>query len=63
MVLNRQFERDRFKSDLDLKADGRLEIELARLQSKIDRNDEEYRKQLAKIQAVRGSDPASRYSA
>ncbi len=34
-----------------------------RLQSKVDRNYEEIRKQLAKMEASRGSDPASRLSA
>jgi CRP-like cAMP-binding protein len=63
MVLNRLAARERVKSDLDAEADARLEIELNRLQSKIDRNYEEFRKELAKFGAGRGTDPASRRSA
>lgn len=63
MVLNRLAERERRQSDLDAEADARLEIELTRLQSKMDRNYEEIRKQLAKYEAARGADPASRRSA
>jgi CRP-like cAMP-binding protein len=60
MVLNRLAERERLKSDIDIEADARLEIELNRLQSRVDRNYEEFRKQLAKIESARGIDPASR---
>jgi uncharacterized membrane protein len=63
MVLNRLAARERAKSDVDTEADARLEIEINRLQSKVDRNYEEVRKQLAKMEASRGSDPASRRSA
>jgi len=63
MVLNRLAERERVKSDVDIEADARLEIELNRLQTRVDRNYEEFRKQLAKIESVRGIDPASRLPA
>ena len=49
MVLNRLAERERVKSDIDAEADARLEIEFNRLQSKLDRNYEELRKQLARM--------------
>jgi uncharacterized membrane protein len=63
MVLNRLVERERRKSDLDAEADARLEIELNRLQNKLDRNYEEARKQLAKLEAARESESSSRRSA
>ncbi len=63
MVLNRLADRERMKSDLDAEADARLEIELNRLQAKVDRNYDEVRKQLAKLEAARTTDPTSRRSA
>jgi len=63
MVLNRLAQRERVKSDVDIEADARLEIELTRLQTRVDRNYEEFRKQLAKMETVRAIDPASRLPA
>ena len=63
MVLNRLTDRERRKSDIDAEADARIEIELNRLQAKLDRNYEEFRKQMARADAARGTDPASRRSA
>ena len=60
MVLNRLAERERVKSDIDIEADARLEIELNQLQTRVDRNYEEFRKQLAKLETARGVEPATR---
>jgi CRP-like cAMP-binding protein len=58
MTLNRLADRQRRRSDLDAEADARLEIELNRLQARMDRQHDEVRKQLAKAEAARGTDPA-----
>ena len=60
MVLNRLADRERVVSDRDTEVYARLEIELNRLQTQLDRNYQEFRKEIAKFDKVREIDPASR---